>query len=238
MVSTEFTYSNPCCGIYRIYHAASGKSYIGSSVRIYGRWITHRGSLRKGEHHSPLLQRAWNKYGEDAFTIEIVEHVHDAALLAERESFYIRQYDACSPKKGYNTAPVGGSTLGLKLGRQSAEHRRKIGLAQIGRKISEEQRKQLSAAAKGRVMSAEWRGKIAAAMTGQKRGPLTDEHKAKISAVHKGKKLSAEQLEALRKSATGRVKTPEETAKRRASITAYHLRRRTLIGANQLSFDL
>lgn len=237
MVATEFTYSNPCCGIYRIYHITSGKTYIGSSSRIYGRWITHRGDLRKGRHHSPALQRAWAKYGEDAFAIEIVEHIADTTLLAERETFYMEQYDCVAPN-GYNVSPVGGSTIGLKLGPHSAEHRQKIGLGQKGRKAPQEQRDRQSARLKGRVMSAEWRAKIAATMTGQKRGPLSPEHKAAISAVHKGKKLSQEQLDALRKNATGRPKTPEERAKRSASLRAYHQRRRTLIGAAQLPLDI
>jgi group I intron endonuclease len=75
-------------GIYEILCRASGKSYVGSSKSIYGRWRQHRISLRRGDNGCRLLQLAWNKYGEEAFHFSVIE-VCDCSLLTEREQYYI-----------------------------------------------------------------------------------------------------------------------------------------------------
>lgn len=60
-------------GVYSITCLPTGKRYIGSaSVSFADRWKTHRHLLRKGTHHSPYLQNAWNKYGEAAFAFEVI----------------------------------------------------------------------------------------------------------------------------------------------------------------------
>jgi group I intron endonuclease len=236
MAAHEFSRLKAVCGIYRIFHVASGKSYIGSSVNIYRRWLAHLGQLRKGAHHSPKLQRAWLKYGQSAFQIEVVERVSDAADLPARETFHIVGHNAF--KLGYNVAPVGGSTLGIKLGPHSDEHRQKIGAAHKGRIWSQHQRDQISKSLKGRVMSAEWCAKIAASMTGRKMAPLTPEHKAIVSAAQKGKTISAEHRQRLSEAHKGRKHSPEFVKKRADALRAYHQRRRTLVGATQLQLDL
>lgn len=60
------------CGIYQIKHLASGRVYIGSSQNLRRRLNWHRTALKRGEHHSPKLQRAWDKYGEGAFEFSTV----------------------------------------------------------------------------------------------------------------------------------------------------------------------
>jgi hypothetical protein len=58
--------------------------------------------LRKGCHPNPLLQHAWNKYGESAFRFELIEAVTDLSTLAERE-----HYQADLRKLTYNISPMG-----------------------------------------------------------------------------------------------------------------------------------
>ena len=60
------------CGIYTITHTASGRQYVGSSNNVPYRWRKHKAALRSAKHHSAYLQRLWDKYGEDAFTFELV----------------------------------------------------------------------------------------------------------------------------------------------------------------------
>lgn len=84
-------------GIYEIRCAVSGKSYVGSSKRIYRRWADHRRDLRKGSHTSPRLQRAWNKHGEENFAFLILEECGRDELFV-REQFHI---DA--KKRDYNS---------------------------------------------------------------------------------------------------------------------------------------
>lgn len=65
--------NNEKCGVYQIKCGPNGEAYIGSSVRIYSRWSEHRRKLRRGDHHCPRLQKAWDRYGESAFHFLIIQ---------------------------------------------------------------------------------------------------------------------------------------------------------------------
>lgn len=54
-------------GIYEIFNTASGSRYVGSAVNIDRRWCRHRYELRSNISPHIPLQRAWIKYGADAF---------------------------------------------------------------------------------------------------------------------------------------------------------------------------
>lgn len=60
-------------GIYQIKNVLNGHSYIGSTNNFYDRLIQHRSHLRKQKHHSIALQRAYDKYGEYNFEVNILE---------------------------------------------------------------------------------------------------------------------------------------------------------------------
>lgn len=53
--------------VYRITNTQTGKVYIGITEDFIRRQKKHIYELRKGIHHSPKLQNAWNFYGEDNF---------------------------------------------------------------------------------------------------------------------------------------------------------------------------
>lgn len=83
------------CGVYAICNEVDGRCYYGSSINMNKRLSVHKSSLRGGYHCNAHLQRAWNKYGEDAFSFNSVE-VTDESSLDERESFWIKN------NKSYN----------------------------------------------------------------------------------------------------------------------------------------
>lgn len=60
-------------GVYQIKNVLNGHSYIGSTNNFYDRLIQHRSHLRKQKHHSIALQRAYDKYGESNFEVNILE---------------------------------------------------------------------------------------------------------------------------------------------------------------------
>lgn len=93
-------------GIYAIRNLNNGKFYIGSAVKLSGRFRTHLCDLRKGRHHSQHLQRSWNKHGAESFAFEVLE-LCPADDLITREQWWI---DTCEPP--YNIAPNAGSTRG------------------------------------------------------------------------------------------------------------------------------
>ncbi len=75
-------------GIYQIFNTLNGKAYVGSSRHIDTRWKQHIGSLGRGDYHSILLQRAWDKYGSEAFDFEVIQECSENQLIDE-EQFWL-----------------------------------------------------------------------------------------------------------------------------------------------------
>jgi len=187
-------------GVYLIRCLANGRIYVGSSARLALRWSEHRKTLRNGTHRNALLRNAWRKYGEDAFSFEVLEYA-PAAVLVALEQQYIDRLGACDRSIGMNLAPTAGSTLGVKhsdetrakvrashkgmSGRKhSAETLRKMSEAAARRARTPEARAAMSRWSKGRTLSAETRAKLS---DGRKGRALSAEHRAKIGEGLKGK---------------------------------------------------
>lgn len=94
-------------GIYKIRNSITFDFYIGSASNLRQRWYNHRNALGTNRHINQHLQRAWNKYGADAFEFIIVELCAKNKLL-EREQFYI---DSETP--AYNISKVASSPSGI-----------------------------------------------------------------------------------------------------------------------------
>lgn len=170
-------------GIYQILCAPTGKVYVGSAVDLNRRWYTHRWDLRRGAHRNSLLQRAWDKYGADAFTFTVLEYVPRERLI-EREQWHLdtlRSYDRAI---GFNLDPVAGSRLGSKQPPEAVE---KVRRANTGRQQSDQEREQKRESMIGRVIS--WGEKIAAAKRGKPRDEAT---RQKLSKANLGKKHPAD----------------------------------------------
>lgn len=182
-------------GIYKIFFLDPTHFYIGSTFSLQKRFRDHRNDLRRKCHRNEKLQRAWNKYGEEAFHFEIVELVASLDVLIEREQYYL---DALKPY--YNICPTAQSTRGVK---RSAEIRAKLSAAHKGQTPPN----------KGVPMSPESKAKLSAAKKGKPGGTkgrkLSEEHKRHLSEVNKGKPLSEECMR--------RSKTPEALAKMSAT---------------------
>lgn len=92
-------------GIYKITCIVNKKFYIGSSNDIQRRWQEHKSYLRSGSHQNNHLQRAWNKYGEKAFTFSVIEYVSETVLF-DIEQSYLDRLKAC--EKGFNQTKLAG----------------------------------------------------------------------------------------------------------------------------------
>lgn len=114
------------CGIYAIVNKNKDKWYLGSSKDIHKRFARHLWELRQGVHHSVHLQRAFNKYGEGAFELQIVEYCLEEDLL-ERESLYLGGYH---PDIYYNVSECasGGDLLTNHPDRENIIERRSAAL--------------------------------------------------------------------------------------------------------------
>lgn len=92
--------------IYKITNTVNGKCYIGQAKDYKARFQGHKLKLRKNEHDNPHLQYAWNNYGADAFTFEVLEFTED---YNEREKYYIKLYNSTDELYGYNILEGGES---------------------------------------------------------------------------------------------------------------------------------
>mgnify|MGYP000863314505 CR=1 FL=1 len=81
-------------GIYTIKNTINNKVYIGSSINVEKRLKDHFINLSKNKHHNQHLQFAYNKYGKDYFTKEILETFEDIDRddLFDIEKEYILKY--------------------------------------------------------------------------------------------------------------------------------------------------
>lgn len=130
--------------VYKITNKVTGKVYIG---------ITNQGAGARYRHHwyearigEPApIHRSMAKYGEENFTLEIIETVDTYDELKEREKYWIKFYDSMNREKGYNLTEGGDGTFGRL---HSEETKEKIRQKAIGRKASEETKKKLSEAQK------------------------------------------------------------------------------------------
>lgn len=82
-------------GIYKIVNNINGKVYIGQTKQPFiKRFMHHRWQLRNNKHDNRWLQNAFNKYGEDAFSFEIVEFIDSAfdTLINDEEMRVIQEF--------------------------------------------------------------------------------------------------------------------------------------------------
>ncbi len=158
-------------GIYKWTCTPTGKIYIGSAVNIHRRYTQHISRLRNGKHVNCYLQNAWNKYGEGSFTFEVVELVLETFRL-EREQYWLDKTRCYDRKKGFNTSPTAGSSLGGKY----PEGR--------GRKWTLEQRQAMSEHRKRNPIPPEQRANITAALKGRKPSKATLDASFQVHAKH------------------------------------------------------
>lgn len=76
------------CGIYAIVCTKTWRSYVGQSVGIHKRTLSHLSELRRNNHTNKELQEDFNKFGEQYFFVETLESVEDKSLLIEREKYW------------------------------------------------------------------------------------------------------------------------------------------------------
>jgi hypothetical protein len=150
-------------GIYKIINKIDDRYYVGRSLNIFGRIRLHFKLLSEGKHFNYKLQRAYNQFGRENFRWEIVENCL-VEEVSEREQTFL---DECKsfPESNYNISYTSES----------------IDVS------NEEIRKRISVANKGRKFTEEHKLKISLALKGIKRNPISNETRLKMSKAHKGK---------------------------------------------------
>ena len=144
-------YKTDTSGIYKIVNRVTGKCYVGQSVTIKKRIREHFRLLRQGKHSNPHLQRAFDKYGPDAFYGEMEVECSDPAEMDRLEEAFLRGDAWFAEPTVYNIAdfakaPMRGKTHSeevrqrIRIGRnastfdyRSAKYRRTLSDAQMAR---------------------------------------------------------------------------------------------------------
>lgn len=70
---------------YAIKCERTGHVYVGATKDFFRRWGAHVWMLNKGDHSNPDLQALYDTWGEDAFTISIVQHLDSTEGLERYE---------------------------------------------------------------------------------------------------------------------------------------------------------
>lgn len=199
--------------IYLITNLKNKKQYVGiTKFSIEERFAQH---VKRGF----LLTEAIQKYGEQMFSINLIEEVESSDIAYELEQYYIKEYNTKVPN-GYNLTDGGDGIFGWEAteeyrkecsDRTKQLHKeKKVGM--YGKKHSTETKMKMSESSKGnkncsgRVLSEESKEKIREKHLGK---TLSDETKKRISKNHHdvsgknnpmyGKKHSPETIEKIRK---------------------------------------
>ena len=203
--------------IYKITNTLNGKSYIGQTIHDAEKTRIRDHLAGNG---SQLVKQAIEKYGQNAFTFEILHDGIIPEFLDDLERDAIEKFNTLSPQ-GYNL------TAGGEGGSRSAETRRKMSEARKGKKrapFSEEHRRNISEAKKGKKrdsFSEEHRRNISEAKKGKKRknrknrGSPSEETRRKMSEAKKGKKLSEETRRNISEAKKGKKRAPFSKEHRR-----------------------
>ncbi len=191
-------------GIYSINNIIDNKYYIGETKNLIKRLDEHLRMLKNNKHPNDHLQNAFNLYGKQSFSFEILEEC-PIEYLKSQENYWCNMLNTHNRKYGYNiqsTSPVGKTNM-------SKETIEKIRIANKGRKFclgkhhSDETKKKISNSNKGKIMNEEFRKKCRSRMLGNKFSDiskiklsisvskakkgikLTDKHKLSLSISHK-----------------------------------------------------
>jgi len=106
-------------GIYQLINMENGKSYIGSSVNLYGRLGQHcseKNNKKQLLKSKSMICKALLKYGPENFSLVILEFINLDGYLGtiEKRTRIIssQQYFMDEKKPHYNVNPTAGSNLG------------------------------------------------------------------------------------------------------------------------------
>jgi group I intron endonuclease len=188
----------PCSsGIYVITNQVTGKVYIGQSLNLRTRCVTHYNSLTNETSANIHLQSSWKKYGGSSFSFSVLE-LCSPAELDSKELHWISSLKSHDRLLGYNAERFPRGTGAL-----SAETRRKI---------SENN----SHFWKGKHLSSEHRRKQSEALAGVPKPPLTSVHIENLCRSARNR-WTKEEREARRLSQTAKWADPEYREKLRKS---------------------
>lgn len=188
--------------IYLIRNALNGKGYIGQTRRpLAVRFAQHANASRA---KTSAISCAIRRYGQDAFTVEVLAECEDQDALNAAEAHFVQALNTMSPN-GYNIRSGGGPQTPL-----SPESRRKLAEAKHGIKQTPEVIEKRIAPLRGRARSAQTKRKISAALKGR---DIT--WGDKLAEANRRRPVDRGALEPFLRAGQEAARRPEVAAKRR-----------------------
>lgn len=170
----------------------TGKSYVGQTTKtMKARWLEHVCNVRNSK-----ITTAIKKYGASNWEHRVLAYAETKDDLDLLEKYYIEKYDTI--KNGYNSK--GGGSHGL----HSSESKLLMSVNRMGRgkPHTDESKKKISIANKGRKFSFSHRQNISIAKKGKKISDSMREHLSKIFTgvgnPNYGKKTSKKTIDKMR----------------------------------------
>ena len=184
--------------VYCVTNTSNGKKYVGQTTqKLSSRWRYHVKYALNGSGNA--LHSAIRKYGQESFTVKLLDSAISQEELNEKEIAHIVRENSLAPN-GYNLT-TGGDHFTM----------------------SEAARKKISVARTGQTASVRTRQILSKSHTGLKIGPPPEETRKKISKANTRKKQSSETCKKISKTLTrdacrrGHLFTPENTYTHKAS---------------------
>ena len=183
-------------GIYIIKCLVDEKVYVGQSVQVNIRVKKHEYELRRNNHRNWHMQSAWNLYGEENFTFNVVL-ICEKSELDYYEKMLIYKLKSTCPEYGYNHESGGNkfkTVSDISKQKMSVAHMGQTS-GRLGKKATPEQLERNRQAQLGKKLSPETRLKISLGNKGKGRRPgftVSDELKEHLRKINTGKKMSEE----------------------------------------------
>jgi group I intron endonuclease len=227
-------------GIYKLTCNVNQKIYIGKSVNLSNRLLSHKYSEKKLKGRC-YFENAMIKYGWNSFSVEILDifkdfdKLRDNKSLLDLETHYIKLFDSCNKEIGYNIQKHSNDSAGnprKPLSEKNLERLRNLNLGRKKGPLSEETRKKISESCVGRKHSEE-------SMKKMRLKKLSPEHREILASCNIGRKHSTESKDKMRNSTYGKTHSEETKNKMRMAklgkpLSKEHVDKIKLTKANKI----
>ncbi len=186
--------------VYLFTNSINGKLYVGKTSQGFAERLKEHLYNAFQSRLNGHFYNALRKYGVEAFSHRILETCDTEAQLNLKEAFWILEFNAWLPQFGYN------KTFGGDGNSPTPETRRKLSVANTGRRQTLEDRQKKSKARLGIRYSEETLLRMKEARN--KRGPVSEETRLRMAESHTDP--SVETREKMRCARLGK-KVSEET---------------------------
>ena len=166
----------PIIGVYKISNTLcpEGKYYIGYSCNVNKRWQTHKSTLTRGNHRNIRMMNAYNKYGSECFTYEILQECETEEEAKNIELSYLEDLTIRDKLYNLHYNSSGGDTLTFHPDREQIIKKRSINQKKRNSELTPEEYKRRFCTKTGEK-------------NGMYRRTHTDEVKKRLSEINKAR---------------------------------------------------